>query len=267
MSKKLSDQHNTQPSYFALILSGGRAARMNGIEKGLAPFNGQPMIVHVIDAVKNARHIAISCNRESASYNSLLDTKLSHQRNNSESILANLPSCFGDQAFADKSGPMAGVLSYFLNWRALAESALAETKSTELELQQLMELPVVVISSDMALMNNLVLTELVEQWSRSRQACLIAQSGSRDHYLPFVVKLADGIRLAGKMKDRFESDSPQAKSDQKLSYREFSIRRWLTDLNVQKVATHQGLASERFQSANTPDELKMMEREALKLSE
>lgn len=265
MPKQFSDRHSTQVSYFALILSGGRAARMNGIEKGLALFSGQPMIAYVIDAVKNAQHIAISCNRESQTYNSLLDDKLSHQHKNLEPILADLPSCFADQMFADKSGPMAGVLSYFLNWRALVENTPIEAESTELELQKLMELPVVVISSDMALMNNLTLSELIEQWHQSQQTCLIAQSGNRDHYLPFIVKLADGIRLAGKMKDRLESHRPQAKKDQNISHRDFSIRNWLANLNVQKVTTGQGLESKRFRSANTTEELKNMEREALKL--
>ena len=35
-----------------IILAGGKSRRMNGVDKGLIPFNGKPMIEHVISALK-----------------------------------------------------------------------------------------------------------------------------------------------------------------------------------------------------------------------
>jgi molybdopterin-guanine dinucleotide biosynthesis protein A len=35
-----------------VILAGGRATRMGGVDKGLIPVNDRPMIAHVIDALR-----------------------------------------------------------------------------------------------------------------------------------------------------------------------------------------------------------------------
>lgn len=53
----------------ALILAGGRARRMGGIDKGLLSFRGKPLIEHVIAAVEaQAGTILISANRNLARY-------------------------------------------------------------------------------------------------------------------------------------------------------------------------------------------------------
>jgi len=35
-----------------IVLAGGKARRMGGIDKGLVELNGQPMITYVLDALK-----------------------------------------------------------------------------------------------------------------------------------------------------------------------------------------------------------------------
>jgi molybdopterin-guanine dinucleotide biosynthesis protein A len=53
----------------AIILSGGRATRMNGADKGLVPLQGKPLIKHVIDRlVPQVNEIIINTNREVAKY-------------------------------------------------------------------------------------------------------------------------------------------------------------------------------------------------------
>lgn len=53
----------------AIILSGGRATRMNGVDKGLVLLKNQPLIAHVIARLKpQTDGILINANREIAEY-------------------------------------------------------------------------------------------------------------------------------------------------------------------------------------------------------
>lgn len=57
------------PPISAIILAGGRAVRMGGLEKGLVPFKNKPLIQHVIDRLKpQVNEIFINCNREFNQY-------------------------------------------------------------------------------------------------------------------------------------------------------------------------------------------------------
>jgi molybdenum cofactor guanylyltransferase len=52
-----------------IILAGGLARRMGGVDKGLIPFLGKPMIAHVIDELKpQVADILINANREIDQY-------------------------------------------------------------------------------------------------------------------------------------------------------------------------------------------------------
>jgi len=56
----------------AVILAGGRARRMGGIDKGLIPVCGRPMIEHVLDALRDqAGTIIINANRNLDTYRAL----------------------------------------------------------------------------------------------------------------------------------------------------------------------------------------------------
>ena len=53
----------------AIILSGGRATRMNGVDKGLVTLQNKPLIAHVITRLKpQADEMFINANREIAAY-------------------------------------------------------------------------------------------------------------------------------------------------------------------------------------------------------
>jgi molybdopterin-guanine dinucleotide biosynthesis protein A len=55
--------------FSAIILSGGRAARMNGVDKGLVLLQQKPLIAHVIARLKpQVDEIIINANREIATY-------------------------------------------------------------------------------------------------------------------------------------------------------------------------------------------------------
>ena len=55
--------------FSAIILSGGRATRMNGVDKGLVLLQNRPLIQHVIARLKpQVNEIFINANREIATY-------------------------------------------------------------------------------------------------------------------------------------------------------------------------------------------------------
>lgn len=57
------------PNISAIILSGGKATRMGGSDKGLMPLAGRPMISYVIDRIKpQVNELLINANREQEKY-------------------------------------------------------------------------------------------------------------------------------------------------------------------------------------------------------
>ena len=47
-----------------VVLAGGRATRMGGVDKGLVPVNGRPMIEWVIDVLRpQVAHVLVNANR------------------------------------------------------------------------------------------------------------------------------------------------------------------------------------------------------------
>jgi len=53
-----------EESVSGLVLAGGRGQRMGGLDKGLVPLAGRPMIEHVLDAIRpQVTNIIISANR------------------------------------------------------------------------------------------------------------------------------------------------------------------------------------------------------------
>jgi molybdenum cofactor guanylyltransferase len=84
----------------ALILAGGQARRMGGIDKGLLELNGRAMISHVVSAIQpHVQQVLISANRNQDQYEALTGcTVLSDQAGLSE--------------FAGRfEGPLAGMLA------------------------------------------------------------------------------------------------------------------------------------------------------------
>ena len=249
--------------YFALILSGGEARRMQCSEKGLVSFKGKAMINWVLDANNHARTISISCNRQLSDYQLLLNSyQLEMNKVHERSLLENaeiadllkkLPSCIKDRKFADKSGPVAGILSYFLCWQEVIE-ALEQTNSKSPDeqnplIQSLLKTPVVVSSCDMVLLDQSIIQFLVNSWTKTGKRCLYASSNQQLCYLPFVVELGAAINLAIKW---MESSSD-------YSARQFSIKQWLAELKAQVVVIDNHDWLNRFQSINTLDQLKALE--------
>lgn len=53
----------------AVILAGGRATRLGGVDKGLQPLHGKPLVAHVLERLHGqAGHILINCNRNAECY-------------------------------------------------------------------------------------------------------------------------------------------------------------------------------------------------------
>lgn len=76
-----------------LLLAGGRGARMGGMDKGLLPWKGKPLIAHVHDVVRPfTDDLIISCNRNRQSYRAYADQLV-------------------EDSQKDFPGPLAGVLA------------------------------------------------------------------------------------------------------------------------------------------------------------
>ena len=61
MSMDAPSKNNT----LGLVLAGGRATRMNGVNKGLVPFKGKPMAAWVIDALlQQTSRVWVSAKRD-----------------------------------------------------------------------------------------------------------------------------------------------------------------------------------------------------------
>lgn len=76
-----------------LVLSGGRGSRMGGVDKGLVPWGGRPMVEWVCRQMRPlVAELAISCNRNAAIHASFCDRTLS-------------------DAHTDYPGPLAGILA------------------------------------------------------------------------------------------------------------------------------------------------------------
>ncbi|MES2948913.1 MAG: molybdenum cofactor guanylyltransferase MobA [Pseudomonadota bacterium] len=52
-----------------LILAGGRGSRMGGVDKGLAPFGDQPMVLHVLQRLQpQVQHLLVNANQNLDAY-------------------------------------------------------------------------------------------------------------------------------------------------------------------------------------------------------
>jgi molybdopterin-guanine dinucleotide biosynthesis protein A len=87
-------------SVSCIILAGGEGKRLNHADKGLVEFNGQPLITHVINAVKNqVDDIVISANRNLETYQQFSPTVIpdsSGKHGPLSGIAAALPACKHD---------------------------------------------------------------------------------------------------------------------------------------------------------------------------
>lgn len=84
----------TQITLCGLILAGGRARRLGGVEKGLADWQGRPLVATAVEALRpHCGTLLISANR-----------RLSDYRSYSDKVISDAPEF-------DDAGPLAGLLS------------------------------------------------------------------------------------------------------------------------------------------------------------
>lgn len=88
-------------SISCIILAGGESKRMNGNDKGLIDFNGQPLIAHVINALQNqVDDFVISANRNIEHYQQYSPNVIpdkSERHGPLSGIAAALPNCKHEQ--------------------------------------------------------------------------------------------------------------------------------------------------------------------------
>ena len=88
-----------------LVLAGGQGSRMGGVDKGLAPFRGRPLVAHVIERLApQVDEILVNANRNPADY-----------------------ARFGHRVVADEIPGFAGPLAGFERGLAHAKGELVAT--------------------------------------------------------------------------------------------------------------------------------------------
>jgi len=88
-----------------LVLAGGQGSRMGGVDKGLAPFRGRPMVAHVIERLApQVDEILVNANRNPGAY-----------------------AAFGHRVIADEIPGFAGPLAGFERGLAHARGELVAT--------------------------------------------------------------------------------------------------------------------------------------------
>ena len=88
-----------------LVLAGGQGSRMGGVDKGLAPFRGRPMVAHVIERLApQVGEILVNANRNPEAY-----------------------AQFGHRVVADEIAGFAGPLAGFERGLAHASGELVAT--------------------------------------------------------------------------------------------------------------------------------------------
>lgn len=129
-------------SVTGIILAGGLARRMGGVDKGLIPFLGNPMITHVVNQLKpQVEHILINANREIERYQAL-----------------GLP-VIQDQ-IADFAGPLAGL----------------HTGMKHAETEFVLSIP-----CDSPLLPNNLVTHLMNALQENNADIAIAKTGQQTH--------------------------------------------------------------------------------------
>lgn len=86
--------HKTTTPISSIILAGGKGLRAGGVDKGLIPYNGKPLIQHVIDRIGNQTdEIIISANRNLDIYGQYTDKVISDSFDDYKGPLAGIASC------------------------------------------------------------------------------------------------------------------------------------------------------------------------------
>lgn len=90
--------YTATPNISCIILAGGEGKRVDGQDKGLLPFRGEPLIRHVIRCVRpQVDEIIISANRNLTEYGAsgypVITDEIEHCRGPLAGLSAALPSC------------------------------------------------------------------------------------------------------------------------------------------------------------------------------
>ncbi len=95
----------TAPEVTGLVLAGGQGSRMGGVDKGLQPFRGKPMVAHVIERfAPQVDELLVNANRNPEAY-----------------------ARFGHRVIADEIEGFAGPLAGFERGLAHASGSLVVT--------------------------------------------------------------------------------------------------------------------------------------------
>lgn len=157
------EESGNSPYITGLILAGGEGTRMQGLDKGLQMFKGQPLIEHVIGILtKQVDELLISANRNLPQYQTLgfeVITDLINLDDKKREVLA------------DHQGPMAGIAA---GLRTLRQHSRADYLA--------------VSSCDTPMLPSTLVPRLFEDLVQSKANVAVAHDGQRPQNLHCLIK-------------------------------------------------------------------------------
>tara|TARA_B110000879_G_scaffold65483_1_gene91929 strand:- start:138 stop:914 length:777 start_codon:yes stop_codon:yes gene_type:complete len=240
-------QPPTQPGALtiaALILAGGQSQRFNYSDKGLIPFLNKPMIAHVIERIApQVTSISISCNRNSAEYQSIyadyyrnMDVQpglIATEATSTTLSLTTAPACFKDKSESPLQGPLAGIASFL-------DFGDSDT--------------IFVCSCDMPMIPHNIVQQLLSAMSQSGADASYPVDEKGHHHLALLIKRSAAVNALQPLLAASEvENSPLEQKTKK-----HSIKNWLNQINTQKilVSSH----SIGFADINSMTEMALIEQ-------
>ena len=220
-------QHPTQshpPTIEALILAGGQSQRFNYNDKGLIHFLNRPMIAHVIERIApQVTSISISCNRNSAEYQSIyadyyqkIDAQSStspQAKSITKSITTSIstaPTCFKDKSESLLQGPLVGIAS-FLDY--------GESDT------------IFICSCDMPMIPRDIVQQLFNAMDQSGADASYPVDENGHHHLALLIKRSAAVNALQTLKAVSELENSHLERKTKTH----SIKNWLNQINTHPI--------------------------------
>ena len=193
----------------ALILAGGQSQRFDYNDKGLIHFLNKPMIAHVFERIApQVTSISISCNRNSAQYQSIY--KDYYQKSGIQPYSTTMPICFKDNSESPLQGPLAGIASY-----------LAHGNSDT----------IFICSCDMPLIPRDIVQQLFNAMNESAADGSYPVDENGHHHLALLIKRSAAVDALQQLLTASDIEDSSAERKTKTH----SIKNWLNRINTHTI--------------------------------
>lgn len=207
----------------ALILSGGKATRMGGVDKGLLEWQGLPLVEHVArNLQKQVGSLHVSCNRNEDRYAEILEKYPAAFQSTI------IPSCIADKKWKNR-GPLGGIHE-FLSLFEFMRTRCADTVNTQ----------VFICCCDTPLLPGNIIELLQEKMDTGNCDAVFPRSGESRFWLNLMLDSQKGLSALEQLEREAVND------------RSFSVENWLGYLNCSTITVQ---ADRQYLNINTPADM------------